>query len=93
MNDEKEEVDRPPSLKSLYETLPAEAKGVFAFLLMYILFFGGSMFIGPILQEKYCWELQTKERRFFKFNVCNGDVIEITEEYLEKAKSLSKNLN
>ena len=93
MNNEKEEVSRSPSMKSLYEALPAEAKGVFAFLLMYLLFFGGSMFVGPMLQERHCWELQAKEHRFFKLNVCNGDVIEVTEEYLEKARSLSKDRN
>ena len=32
---------------------------------------------------------QAKESRFFKFNSCNGDVIEITAEYLEKARVMS----
>ena len=90
MNDERKEVNRFPNLKLLYKALPAEAKGVFAFLLMYLLFFGATMFLGPLVLENSCWEFQAKERRFFKFNTCNGDVIEITEEYLEKAKNPGK---
>ena len=93
MDDEEKEDVHSPSLKSLYEALPAEAKGAIAFLLMCLLFFASVMFLGPLVLEKNCWEFQAKDHRFFKFNACNGDVIEITEEYLEKAKSLSKESN
>jgi TRAP-type mannitol/chloroaromatic compound transport system permease small subunit len=86
MNDEKEEVGGLPKLKLLYETLPAEVKGVIAFLLMCLLLIPAAILLVPLALEKHCWEFQAKDHRFFKFNSCNGEVIEITEEYLEKAR-------
>lgn len=93
MTEDKEDTNRRPNLKPLYEVLPAEVKGIIAFFLTFVLFIGAAMFLGPLLLEKQCWELEAKEGRFFKFNACNGDVIEITEQYLNKAKDLSKEPN
>lgn len=87
--DEKEEVGGFSKLKSVYEALPAEAKGAIVFLLMCLLFLPTPILVAPLVLERHCWELQAKESRFFKFNSCNGNVIEITEEYLEKARVMS----
>ena len=87
--DEKEEVGGFLKLKSLYEALPAEAKGAIVFLLMCLLLLPTILLFAPLVLERHCWEFQAKESRFFKFNSCNGDVIEITEEYLEKARVMS----
>ena len=88
-DDEKEEVGGFLKLKSLYEALPAEAKGAIVFLLMCLLLLPTIILFAPLVLERHCWELQAKESRFFKFNSCNGDVIEITEEYLEKARVMA----
>jgi hypothetical protein len=81
-----EEIDGIPKLKVLYQALPPEVKGTIAFLLMCILFIPTAAVFVPMALEKRCWEFQAKDHRFFKFNSCNGDVFEITEEYLEKAR-------
>jgi len=88
MNDEekKEELGDIPKLKVLYEALSPEAKGAIVFLLMWVLIIPAAVVFVPLVLEKHCWEFQAKDRRFFKFNSCTGDVIEITEEYLEKAR-------
>lgn len=83
---EKEDVGGLSKLKSLYEALPAEAKGAIAFLLLCLLFLPAIILMAPIALENRCWEFQARDHRYFKFNSCNGDVIEITEEYLEKAR-------
>ena len=85
-DEEKEEVGGLSKLKAIYEALPAEAKGAIAFLIMCLLFLPTIILIAPMALEKRCWEFQAKDNRFFKFNSCTGDVIEITEDYLEKAK-------
>ncbi len=92
MNDE-EEVAAFSRLKSLYEALPAEVKGAVVFLLMCLLFLPATILLAPLVLEKHCWEFQAKDHRFFKFNSCNGEVIEITEEYLEKSKGQGEKSN
>ena len=89
----KEEVGGLSKLKALYEALPAEARGAIAFLIMCLLFLPTIILIAPMALEKRCWEFQAKDNRFFKFNSCNGDVIEITEKYLEKAKAQGEKPN
>ena len=92
--EEKEEkVGGIQKLKVLYEALAPEVKGTIAFLLMCVLFIPATVVFVPLALEKRCWEFQAKDHRFFKFNSCNGDVIEITEEYLEQARVQSKESN
>jgi len=89
----KEAVGGLSKLKVLYVALPAEAKGAVAFLIMCLLFLPTIILMAPMALEKRCWEFQAKDNRFFKFNSCNGDVIEITEEYLAKAKAQGEKQN
>lgn len=86
MSENKENATRLSGLKSGYAALPAEAKGAIGFLLAFFLFLSVTIVLRPLLLERNCWELQAKEGRIFKFNACNGDVVEITEQYFKPKK-------
>jgi hypothetical protein len=79
MSETEEKASFLSGLKSLYAALPPEAKGFLLALVLVLVCVGA---LWPVLKQGRCWEFRGHEGRFFKVNACNGDVVEITEQYL-----------
>ncbi len=80
MSKTEEKTSSLSGVKALYAALPPETKG-FLFALIFVLVCVGLLW--PVLKQEHCWEFSGHEGRFFKVNVCNGEVEEITEKYIK----------
>ena len=71
---------------SILASLPIEIRWVIGGLLIFFLFFSGMQFIANkgnfSIQD--CWRLEYHDGRMFKFNSCNGELVEIDPEILKK---------
>ena len=75
-------------VNSMFASLPIEIRGIIGFMLMFFLYMGGMKFITneDNFNATECWKLEYKNDRIFKFNTCNGDVIEIDSKTLKNKK-------
>jgi hypothetical protein len=72
-------------LGSLFASLPKGTRWAIGGVLFYFLFTGGVMAIVRLSESK-CWELQFKNDRVFRFNVCDGTAIELDKTTMEPKK-------
>lgn len=86
MNEEETARAAKSEMNSIVRSLPLEIRWIIGCMLVFFLFIGGMQFISNTdnFSFKDCWTMEYHDGRMFKFNSCDGEIIEIDPKTLKK---------
>jgi len=76
-------------LGSMFASFPIEIRTIIGLMMAFFVFIGGFQVVKHLpsmFENSKCWELQFKDERVFKFNTCNGLLVELDKDSMQEKK-------